>query len=316
MDVFTQIRSFLDKYQTTGWLLLLMGIGLILQILLGLFLPLFGEEASFTKVLNYFLLPSSGEVFIHQPWSLITYGFFVGGSGNDVFFRLLYDCMLLWIFGRIHQQFLSNLRTKRIVILGIPIIAILSLIICAFLSIPQTPEDPSSIYMSGMRAIIVMLVVSSISLVPDYNIDLFLLGRVKIIWVGLVTSIIAVLMQSANIPMTIMIIVGAGLGYLHVYLLRNGTDITEVVWSYYQDKEPKPRMTVKYGDRKKAGKKSEKTQQPISSKNGKKLKKGEVSQEIVDKILDKISEKGYNSLSREEKEILFKASNQDDEKKE
>ena len=40
----------------------------------------------------------------------------------------------------------------------------------------------------------------------------------------------------------------------------------------------------------------------------------EPNQEVIDQILDKISKSGYNNLSKQEKQILFKASNSNEEK--
>lgn len=60
-------------------------------------------------------------------------------------------------------------------------------------------------------------------------------------------------------------------------------------------------MKVKYGDMTQARKASVRSSGSTPS---------EVPQDIIDGILDKISDKGYESLSREEKELLFKASTQ------
>jgi hypothetical protein len=107
--------------------------------------------------------------------------------------------------------------------------------------------------------------------------------------------------------MAIGIALSAGLGFLHIYLMKQGIDLTESVWSYYQDKDAKPKMKVKYG-----------SQKPVTTQRQHQhaRQSHELSQEIIDGILDKISAEGYESLSREEKELLFRASTQkEDEKK-
>ncbi|GEM_PF-133510 len=324
MDVRFNIKEFLEKYQTTGWLLMLMAIGLFVQGLLYVLFPHEADNNLYQEMLNSLMLPTGGSEFIHQPWSILTYPFFLDGS---FFFRLLYDCIWLWLFGNLHQQLLNNQRTKRLVILAVPVIAILSLALCSLF--PYSTETLAStevvegvqegakalkmsMYMSGMTAIIVMLAVSCVALVPKYTIQLMIFGPVKIIWLGIFVAFLSLLTAGLGSPMMIMIIVGAVVGYLHIYLLKRGTDITEIIWSYYQDKEPKTRMTVKYGGGEKKAHTDKKT--TVRQANTQEVT-GELPQEIIDKILDKISAKGYDSLSREEKEILFKASGQDDETK-
>lgn len=352
MEIRRHLQTFLEKYQTTGWLLLLMGIGMVLQGLLYLATfpydqssaatrpqrvqvqtdqqadredpkgdssrsedasaPRNGEDAlsslapkqpvsTYQKYLNYITLPAAGKVFMFQPWSLLFYPFFLNGF---IFFRLLYDGMLLWSFGRIHQQLLGEQRTRRLVILAVPVLGILSVLLGSI----ALPNVINPLYISGITPIVVMLIVSSITLVPDYSIELLLFGRVKIVWAGLIMSLLT--LTFVNLATAMIIVLGALLGFVHVYLLKQGKDLTELVWSYYQDKEPRTRMKVKYGGdkvEKKPARKRAKVETP---------KPSEVPQEIIDGILDKISEKGYESLTREEKEILFKVSNQKDEKKE
>ncbi|RMG25593.1 MAG: hypothetical protein D6730_10655 [Bacteroidetes bacterium] len=340
MELKTHIQAFLQKYQTTGWLLFLLGLGMLVQGMLFVVLSTVdrgkvqatpavvapaeqpapasaeGEAApapvlsTYEKVINYLCLPANGKTFIFQPWTLLTYPFFMKGF---LFFRLLYDCLLLWSFGRIHQQLLGNQRTRRLVILAIPVLALLIVFIGSLAPAFSLDANGQSLYLSGLTPIVVMLVISSITLVPDYSIQLFLFGRVKILWAGLILSLLTFTFVGFATPMGVMIMLGAGLGFLHVYLLRQGKDLTEIIWSYYQDREPQTRMKVKYGGGKKkqekpAGKRVAKSKSPTIS--------GKVSQEIIDGILDKISAKGYESLSREEKEILFKASREEDEKKE
>lgn len=160
---------------------------------------------------------------------------------------------------------------------------------------------------SGGMALIMVLILSCITLVPDYPLQLFFIGQVKIVWIGIIFLLISIAINSFFTPMAFAEAFGALLGFLHIVLLKRGTDVTEAVWNYYKPSDtPKPRMKVK---RSKPSKPSAGGRPKRSSGRKEKQAKGsDISQEIIDKILDKISETGYESLSREEKELLFRAS--------
>ncbi len=353
MELRQQILRFLNRYQTVGWLLLFLGGGLLLQLLIMLILP---REASAT-VLSYLVLPARLKDLIMQPWSLVTWPFFMLKFQP---FTLLISGFILWGFGQIHQHLLGDTRTRRLLILAVPLIGLLTVTISSFL--PAGPFEAGSDYVtieevstvigenqnegaaelpdsvtddteptareiansrppierkdllsdpakarqvnlwfpSGGMPLVMVLVVSCATLVPSYPVQLFLFGRVKIVWIAAILLVLELLWAVFFTPMAIAIAVGAGLGFLHVYLLRSGTDITESVWSYYSDGSS-PKMKVKYGDMTTSTKAS-------SSKSSRDSAGSGISQDVIDKILDKISDKGYESLSREEKELLFKAS--------
>jgi len=368
MDIRQRITEFLNQYQTTGWLIALMVGGLLLQGLLYLVLAALDQTVLYTNIIDSLVLPPHFKLWIYQPWSLVTYPFF---SVDFDLLGILFSGLILWSFGRIHQQLLGEQRTRRLVILGVPLIGLVTLIITSIAGYqlregqpyafnqPQTeqsetaerveriqsgdtdPDQPSETattdpdgttdgevmveekktqgvvigrkdlaYVSGMIAMVMILVISCITLVPDYPVQLFLFGQVKIVWVGAVLFLLTWgLWASFYTPLGIAIFLGGLLGFLHVYLLRNGTDLTEVIWSFYTEKGNQPRMKVKYGS---------KTSNPSRNKSGRKASAEEkttngIPQEVIDGILDKISDKGYDSLSREEKELLFKASTQKDD---
>ncbi|MEM7654735.1 MAG: DUF6576 domain-containing protein [Bacteroidota bacterium] len=346
MDLRQRLQVFLGQHQTIGWLLVLMVGGLLLQ---GLLYIIFGNNASglYDQIMEMLVLPYQLKGLFPAIWSLATYPFF---QFEFQLLHFLVGGLILWTFGRIHQQLLGEDRTRRMVILGIPAIGLFTVIFSAIIGFhspsdrfqqPEpatteitqelptgstdatelTPEveevasssqkgiaigQPGLLYSSGMMVIVMMLVISCITLVPDYPIQLFLFGQVKILWVGLVIFVLELMWANFFTPQAISIIIAGLFGFLNVYALKNGVDPTEVIWNFYKGNKNEPKMTVKHGGRRQAG-----------ERNRKKVKvdgKGEISQEIIDDILDKISEKGYESLSREEKELLFKASSkQDDE---
>ncbi len=334
--------------------MVIMAGSLLLQGLMYILLNAIGGIELFHTVIDKLMLPGSGEVFIYQPWSIVTYPFFQHPRLVSLM-TILVTFMFIWMFGRIHQQILGDQRTRRFVILVVPVIAIMTVLLSSLLAmstsnqkvelvgeavkqeqfVESTPieeksdvaileessetgeaettdsaENPSSTegdniretvpfspYAYGFTFVLVALIASAISKVPDYPVNLMLLGRVKILWVGVVIIGMEFFIAMINPAMSIGILLAAGLGFFHIYMMKQGVDLTENVWSYYQDKNVKPKMKVKYGSPK-----------PNPAKRHQARPRSELSQEIIDGILDKISAQGYESLSREEKEILFRAS--------
>jgi hypothetical protein len=348
MDYRQEIQKFLSRHQTTGWLILLMVGGFVLQGILLLIFTSLGMKDGYQVLMNNLVLPVSLQDWLTQPWSILTYPFFM--AKIDIF-GLLISGLIIWAFGRIHQQLLGDIKTRRLVILAVPLIGILSITTSSFMNYepvngPINPtgaanynqdstnnesdvpresrrfleeeevkettrfddeKNSNNFRVGGFMPVIMVLVISCITLVPSYPIQLFLFGQVKIVWVGIILLIIEIASALGITPLALAIAFGALLGFSYIYLLNKGTDITDIIWSYYQDARSKPKMKVKYGEKTTKGKEASTSSRPNL--------KGSVSQEEIDKILDKINAKGYESLSREEKEALFKASSQKDDDK-
>lgn len=358
-DLRQHIAKFLSRYQTIGWAILLLAGGLILQTILWIALP----KEMYSSLMSYLVLPVRLKTLLVQPWSLLTWPFFMLKLQP---FTLLISGFILWSFGQIHQHLLGDTRTRRLLILVIPIIGLLTVSVSSLLEptpfeagpeyvevmetdinavteadvaiiaeadVPATAVDSTSTlqntqasaaakrapterkdlladrnkaananpwFPSGAMPLVMVLVFSCATLVPSYPVQLFLFGRVKIVFIAGALFVLEMLFALVVSPLAVAIVIGALLGFLHIYLLRNGTDITELIWSYYSN-DSKPKMKVKYGDMAKSASASAFKSAPMSQE-------GEVSQDVIDRILDKISDKGYESLSREEKELLFKAS--------
>ncbi|MEL6255139.1 MAG: DUF6576 domain-containing protein [Bacteroidota bacterium] len=359
MDLKDQFNLFISRHKTIAWVLVLMGAGLLLQGLLFIIFSSTGQTQMYDGLIKLLVLPSDLILLLRQPWSIITFPFF---SLEFNILKLLVNGLILWAFGRIHQQLMGDQRTRRLLILAVPIIGILTASLSSFTTNPFVEPEPApqtelvaessnsavesadtdtetdadtqteattekvekpgikpdpqkqaiaqrgmkNLYFpSGMIAVVMVLVLSSVTLVPAFQVQLFLFGRVKIVWIGVVLLLLELAMAGFVTPLGIAIAIGSLLGFLHVYLMRREIDITEMIWSYYSESN-RPKMTVAYKSRKK----DDLQEAPVTSGPKNKKNKGSVPQETVDKILDKISEKGYESLSREEKEILYKASSQ------
>jgi len=156
------------------------------------------------------------------------------------------------------------------------------------------PAFSGSIYSAtiiGSSASVMAIAVATTTLLPDYTISLILIGSVKLRYVVLAYIVIDLIgIASTNAGGSFAHLGGAFFGLIYIKLLQNGKD-----WSVWFKK--KPVLKVVRND------------SPKSAGARRKSNTNAVNQVEVDAILDKISKAGYDKLSKEEKETLFKASN-------
>ena len=255
-----------------------------------------------------------GAYYLRQPWSILTYSFLHGGL-RHIFWNML---GLFW-FGRVIEEFLGGAKVIILYVLG-ALAGGFGYLLLAQLGV----FEPGS-GMVGASAGIFAVMIGAAVLVPNYQFNLILIGPVKIIWIALVYFLLNFYGMSAgaNVGGQIAHIGGAVIGYFYVTQLQKGTDfgswiISSMNWIKNLFK-PKPKIRVTYRNpNPSSGKGSKKSsssrKSSASAKKGKassspSAQEGETSQEEIDAILDKISDKGYESLSKEEKQKLFNASN-------
>jgi hypothetical protein len=134
--------------------------------------------------------------------------------------------------------------------------------------------------------------------VPDYTVYLFLLGRVKIKYIALGIFIFTSVMDfSVNSGGKLAHIGGAVFGYLYILSYRQGRDIGKginiIIDFFFTLFKPAKKLKVTY-------------KRPADDYEYNKVKVDH--QKEINKILDKISKGGYDSLTKAEKEILFRES--------
>jgi len=258
------------------------------------------DNSTFYKIFHWFSLPANPIQLLKQPWSLFSHMFLHSPTS---FFHLLFNMISLYIFGRILLIFLKTRQFLSIYFLGGIAGAFLFIILTSLI-----PMLGSNGYAVGASAAIMSVVLAAATLSPDYSIRLIFLGNVKIKWIALafICFDIMGLAGSSNLGGHIAHLGGAIFGILFITQLRKGND-----WSIGPN-----RMVENIGSRLSRNKKptvayvnEEKLQKTNSSVKAKSSFIDEDStQQKIDAILDKISEKGYDSLSKKEKEFLFKYS--------
>lgn len=255
---------------------------------------------------EFFGLPVHLNQLIYKPWTLVTYMFV-----HDGFWHILMNMLFLYWFGRILSEYLGGEKVLKLYVLGGLSGALLYLTIYPILiqllnpGIDLAAFDPNLV---GASAGVFAVVVGTAVLIPDYTIFLMFLGPVKIKYIALFYLLSFVLRLSGpNAGGELAHIGGAMMGFIYIKQIQKGRDIGNwimAVLNFFKSFFVKsPNIKVSY-KREKTKKTSARGFTPRTS--GKST--DTTSQDEIDTILDKISEKGYESLSKEEKQKLFNAS--------
>ncbi|MEJ6736827.1 MAG: rhomboid family intramembrane serine protease [Flavobacteriales bacterium] len=243
---------------------------------------------------NALSLPASFSEIIGQPWSLVTYMFLHKGL-----WHMSMNMLVLYFGSQIFGQFLNQKKLVLVYILGG--LAGGLLYVLSFNLFPVFSEVmPSSIAL-GASASVMAILVAAATYVPNFVVRLMFIGEVKLKYIAmgyLVLDIVSI--QGSNSGGHIAHLGGALFGFMYIQQLKKGRDFTGG-FSQFLDYlkaffKPRKNMKVVY---KKQGK--TKTNQAY---NNQKVN----NQKRIDVVLDKISKSGYDSLSADEKAILFDAS--------
>ena len=252
--------------------------------ILEVFITLSGGGSLFRVVINKLMLPASFTTFILQPWSLISYFFLHLSFGH-----ILWNMLFLYWFGKIIHDNIGNNAVISLYILG-GIIGGLSYM-ALFNIIPFYEDRVSESLMLGASAGVFSIVAGSATLLPNYTFYLLFLGPVRIKYIALFYILLSFFdVTGSNAGGEIAHIGGALIGYLFIKQLQNGVNMGDGVIKI-----------INLFNRKNSSKKEKKF--TINKETS-----FDISQDEIDKILDKISESGYSSLSKKEKEKLFNAS--------
>lgn len=253
-----------------------------------------------TTVISNLAVPASLGALALKPWTPITYMFTHQG-----FIHLLFNLLWLWWFGKIFLAYLDQRKLLSLYILGG--LAGALLYIALFNIFPAFAGTVNVSIALGASASVMALVIGTAVYLPDLELHLLFFGRVKLKYLALATFFITSVFDfSVNTGGKIAHIGGALMGLAYGYGMRNGKDIgawlNRFIDFFVTLFKPVKKMKVTY---KKTGAAFEANKTRTDHEyNSVKVEQ----QKTIDHILDKISKGGYDSLTREEKAILFSES--------
>jgi hypothetical protein len=206
---------------------------------------------------------------------------------------------MLWLywFGKIFLEYLDEKKLVALYLLGGITGAIVYIL--SFNIFPAFTGMIDGSAAIGASASVMAVVIGIAAYVPDYTVNLILLGRVKIKYMALAIFVLTSVMDfSVNSGGKLAHIGGAFLGYFYMLNMRQGRDmgkwISRIIDFFATLFKPRKKLKVTH-------KKKVATEYEYN-----KIKADR--QKNINSILDKISKAGYDSLTKEEKEILFKES--------
>lgn len=240
---------------------------------------------------NILAVPASFNKLIIRPWTLITYMF----THKDIW-HILFNMLWLYWFGRIFLEYLDQRKIVAVYLLGGLSGALIYIL--SFNLFPAFKDILNESVAIGASASVMAIVIAIAAYVPDYTIRLFLIGSIKIKYVALAIFVLTSFMDfSVNSGGKLAHMGGALFGYLYTMNLRRGRDIGRgfnwIIDFLVTIFRPRRNMKVKY-------------KKPATDYEYNKMKAEH--QERINMILEKISKGGYDSLTKEEKDLLFRES--------
>lgn len=289
MNIIDELKdSFRQGSILTKFIYLNIGVFVAVKIV-QIFLYLFNTPDNTMNFLRWLAVSADLSEVIRKPWTVITYMFL-----HENFIHILFNLLWFYWFGKIFLEYFEQKKLAGVYILGGLAGAVLYIL--SFNIFPVFESIMHNSLALGASASVMAIVIAVSFYVPDHTVHMMFFGQIKIKYLAIAVFLLTSVFDfSTNTGGKIAHIGGAFLGYLFTYQYRNGKDITrgvnrftDAVVSYLK---PRKKMKVTY--------KRPKTDMEFNRERVEKQKE-------IDGILDKISKGGYESLTKKEKEILFK----------
>ncbi|GAA4887046.1 rhomboid family intramembrane serine protease [Flaviramulus aquimarinus] len=242
--------------------------------------------------LMWFKLPSDFSDFIFKPWSIISYAFL-----HYDFLHLFFNMLWLYFLGRMFLNLFNPKMALNIYFLGAISGGLLFML--GYSLFPDFFGVSSTLL--GASAAVRALLIFLCAYMPNQDMRFFTFN-LKLWYIGAAIVVIDLIgLFGVNAGGNLAHLGGALLGYAYAKQLLKGQDIGKG-FERFMDSIVNMFKPSKKG--------------PLKTVHKKKSKvggyaKGEFdqfsNQKKIDVILDKISKSGYDSLTAEEKEFLFKA---------
>src|SRR5690606_18952090 len=249
------------------------------------------------NVLSWFTLPADTGKLAARPWTVITHMFTHIGVWH-IFANMIW----LWCFGYIMQDLTGNRKIVPVHLYGA--LAGALAFILAYHFLPALRGQVENSMALGASAGVMAIAVATTIVAPGYRIFPMLNGGIPL-W--LITTIY-VIIDIATIPGNnpgghIAHLSGGLMGFIFMFFYKKGYDWSEWMnrcWDWF-DNLFNPEKPEKTQSRLKEELFYKSSANPFK-------KTPNVTEQRIDEILDKINQRGYNSLTEEEKDLLKRAS--------
>jgi membrane associated rhomboid family serine protease len=240
--------------------------------------------------LSFVSLSTNWSDLAWKPWSILSYAFFHFGI-----IHLVFNMLMLHFTSRLFLTFFTQKQLFGVYLLSAIFSGLVFLL--GYHYLPILINVSTSVV--GASGAIMAILIATTTYQPFMDVRLALFGKVKLWQI----TVLFLFLDLIQLPMNntgghIAHLSGAFFGYIYIKLLQNGTDLSRIVDSIlnlFSKKQSTPFKKVHVNPKK------------PSAKRESKIVIKDKTQQQLDEILDKISQSGYDSLTAEEKEFLFKA---------
>ena len=233
------------------------------------------------SIVNWFTIDATLSEFILKPWSILTYGF-IHGSFSHIFWNML----ILYYFGNILKNIFGEKLILNLFLSGIVAGGLTYLISYNLFPVFKGVNSVMIGASAGVMSVLFFLAAYD----PQYRIRIIFFD-IKILYIALFLFFYDIIQIPLNNSGGHIAHIGGALwGYYYSVKYNNGSDLVNSILSYFK-KNTNNKPSVK------------------SKKDNKSF-----NQDKIDEILDKISDSGYDSLTKSEKEYLFKVGNDEGDK--
>ena len=233
------------------------------------------------SIVNWFTIDATLSEFILKPWSILTYGF-IHGSFSHIFWNML----ILYYFGNILKNIFGEKLILNLFLSGIVAGGLTYLISYNLFPVFKGVNSVMIGASAGVMSVLFFLAAYD----PQYRIRIIFFD-IKILYIALFLFFYDIIQIPLNNSGGHIAHIGGALwGYYYSVKYNNGSDLVNSILSYF--------------------KKNTNNKPSVKSKTDNKS----FNQEKIDEILDKISDSGYDSLTKSEKEYLFKVGKDEGDK--
>jgi membrane associated rhomboid family serine protease len=282
-----------QSFKTGGTLVKLiyvnLGVFLAFNILLAI---LFLAKSDLGLIISkYIAVPAHLPTLASRPWTIVTYMFF-----HEGFIHILFNLLWLYWLGRIFLGFMSERKLLGVYIMGG--IWGAALYILFYNVFPVFAENLPVSFALGASASVYAIVFAAVTYAPNLSLNLLLIGQVRLKYIGVALIVMDIIgIAGSNAGGHIAHLGGALFGFLFIYFQNQGVDMVKPVswvidaFTSSPSTNRRKKMKVNYT-------------KPKDDYEYNKIKAEQQAE--IDRILDKISKGGYESLTKEEKETLFR----------
>lgn len=252
------------------------------------------EQIFRQQILQWFALPGQFQQLLYRPWTLLSAMF-----TNVGVWMVLGNMLWLWAFGFIFQDLSGNRKIIALYLYG-GVAGSLGYLLASFI----LPDATSAGLFYGAAPSVMAVAIATTMLSPYYRLFPQLMGGFPLWVLTVVYVLVSVATKPLQQPLSYLpLLAGGAMGFVFMQLIRMGYDLSDWMnrifdWAndLFNPEKPKQKKTgIKDIHFYKA------TRKPFD-------KKPRLTQERIDALLEKIHQKGMDSLTQEEKEFLERAS--------